>query len=216
MEDFTLELQEAMHFDPTGIEGMKTLAEPGGYCSDRNDVRRVSFIVHGFLGEDDINGHGVAAARWYPLLREAYPELAHLSLSEMLVRLGLRAHHVRSLLSNQDKLLQFLEYWSGLAEMTRQHIALGLRAAAFDKLYAPNQDVTTPEGLRLWLDTLTATEMDSTHWYGTRCSSFGGMCKGQSGRRMENQYTGHTFRAFVRDGNGQAECLSFAPWGLRR
>ena len=115
---------------------------------------------------------------------------------------------MRSLLSNQDKLLQFLEYWSGRAEMTRQHIALGLRAAAFDKLYAPNQDVTTPEGLRLWLDTLTATEKDSTHWNGTRCSSFGGMCKAQSGRRMENLYTGHTFRAFVRDGNRQADCLS--------
>ena len=60
-------------------------------------------------------------------------------------------------------MLQFLEYWSGLTELTRQHIALGLRAAAFDKMYAPNQDVTTPEGLRLWLDTLTATGMDSTH-----------------------------------------------------
>ena len=34
------------------------------------------------------------------------------------------------------------------------------------------------------------------------------MCKAQSGRRMENLYTGHTFRAFVRDGNRQADCLS--------
>ena len=194
MEDFTLELQEAMHFDPTGIEGMKTLAEPGGYCSDRNEVRRVSFIVHGFLGEDERRGHGAAAARWYPLLCEAYPELVHLSLSAMLVRLGLRAHYVRPLPSNEDKLLQFLEYWSGHAEMTRQHIALGLRVAAFDKLYAPNQDVTTPEGLRLWLDTLTATEKNSTHWNGTRCSSFGRMCMAQSGRRFENQYTGHLSR----------------------
>ena len=187
---------------------MKTFAEPGGYCSDRNEERRVSFIVHGFLGEDKRRGHGAAAARWYPLLREACPELVHLSLSAMLVRLGLRAHYVRSLPSNANKLLQFSEYWSGIAEMTRQHIALGLRAAAFDKLYAPNQDVITPEGLRLWLDTLTATEMDSTHWNGTRCSSFGGMCKAQSGRRMENLYTLHTFRAFVRDGNRQADCLS--------
>ena len=84
---------------------MKTLPEPADYCSDPNEVRRVRSIVNGFLGEDECRGHGVAAARWYPLLREAYPELAHLSLSEMLVRLGLRAHHVRSLLGNQDKLL---------------------------------------------------------------------------------------------------------------
>ena len=140
MEDFTSELQEAMHFDPTGIEGMKTLPELVDYCSDPNEVRRVRSLVNGFLGEDDINGHGVAAARWYPLLREAYPELVHLSLSAMLVRLGLRAHYVQSLQSNEDKLLQFLEYWSGLAEMTRQHIALGLRAAAF------RQDVRAQPG----------------------------------------------------------------------
>ena len=181
---------------------------PGAYSLDRNEVLRLSRIVRGFLGTDKCRGHGAAAARWYPLLCEAYPELAHLSLSAMLVRFGLRVHYVRSLPSNADKLLQFLEYWSGIAEMMWQRIALGLRAAAFDKLYAPNQDVTTPEGLRLWLDTLTATEMDSTHWNGNRCSSFGGMCKAQSGRRIENQYTRHTFRAFVRDGNRQADCLS--------
>ena len=67
VEDFTLELQEAMHFDPTGIEGMKTLPEPVDYCSDPNEVRRVRSIVNGFLDEDECRGHGAAAARWYPL-----------------------------------------------------------------------------------------------------------------------------------------------------
>ena len=34
------------------------------------------------------------------------------------------------------------------------------------------------------------------------------MCKAQSGRREENLYMVNTFRAFVRDGNRQADCLS--------
>ena len=34
------------------------------------------------------------------------------------------------------------------------------------------------------------------------------MCKAQSGRRMDNLYTGHTFQAFVRDGKREADCLS--------
>ena len=50
------------------------------------------------------------------------------------------------------------------------------KRVALDIAYSQNHDMTSPQGLRPFLDCLTATRQGGMHWWGTKCSSFVSLC----------------------------------------
>ena len=76
-----------------------------------------------------------------------------------------------------------------------------LQALALDKVYHKDHDMTTGVGLRCWLDAVAECNFDAGLWFGTRCSSFVGLCRHQHGRSSGNGYWGHRKKLFVMSGN---------------
>jgi hypothetical protein len=76
-----------------------------------------------------------------------------------------------------------------------------LYAAAFDIAYHNDHNMCTAVGLRCWLDAVAECRQSAALWFGTQCSSFGGMCRSGHMRSPKNGYWGHREKAFVRVGN---------------
>ena len=83
------------------------------------------------------------------------------------------------------------------------------KRVALDIAYSQNHDMTSPQGLRPFLDCLTATRQGGMHWWGTKCSSFVSLCSSIAQRLDWNNYFGDTSRRFVSEGNMQAEVTAF-------
>lgn len=90
-------------------------------------------------------------------IASAFPELAGYSVEEMLLRLILRVYSVRELNAGAGQLYHVTEHWAGTAMLTLKHIEAGYKCAAFDKVYTVASDCLTGQGLRYWLDGLSAT-----------------------------------------------------------
>ena len=76
-----------------------------------------------------------------------------------------------------------------------------LRALALDKVYHKDHDMMTGVGLRCWLDAVAECNYGAGNWFGTRCSSFVGLCRNGHGRSLSNGYWGHRKKSFVQAGN---------------
>ena len=160
--------------------------------------------IRAFLTLDRERG-GVAARDWEALLVAAYPEWVGKGVENMLLSLVARCHanRQRGLASTQC-----LEYWAGVARLTREHLRKGMVCRRFDKNYSSAHDCLDPRGLRLWLEELCRSAPKCLAWNGTQCSSFVPLCLSNSKRRPENNYLGDESRLFVRVGNGQMRVLS--------
>jgi hypothetical protein len=100
--------------------------------------------------------------------------------------------------------LDYIEYFSGQAELSKSGIRFGLEGRSFDYIYTAEHDALSRRSLRLFLAALTGTKPLSLTWFGTVCSSFTVLCRAQSLRQESNGYEGDTNRAFVQIGNGLA------------
>ncbi len=76
-----------------------------------------------------------------------------------------------------------------------------LHGLAFDKEYHKDHDMTTAVGLRCWLDAVAECKYDAGLWFGTKCSSFVGLCRHGHGRSPKNRYWGNRKKGFVWTGN---------------
>ena len=146
-----------------------------------------------WLQYDAVNNNSRAASLWSSVLLKCYPWFAGHSLRFMLV----------SLLFNQSNYhgLDFIEFSSGRGNLSCELLRQGLVGAAFDIANEDCHDCLTSQGLRLWLDALTATGRAALTWWGTECSSFVILCKCQSCREVSNDFLGDESRPFVRRGN---------------
>ena len=100
--------------------------------------------------------------------------------------------------------LDYIEYFSGQAELSNRRLDLVLKAEALTNTYTSEHDVLSRRGLRLFLAALAGTRFGSLTWFGTECSSFTVLCRAQSLRQASNNYEGDTNRKFVAIGNGLA------------
>ena len=148
---------------------------------------------------------GLAKRHWAKLIRRAYPELKCETLENMLVNLVVRAYLIRHtlLLTRPARLHDFIEYCSGQGNLTLECLKSFLKGLAFDRLYSKDHDMCTGLGLRCWLDALAECNFQALAWFGTRCSSWVGLCRRQHGRKAANGYWGNREKSFVRTGNLQ-------------
>ena len=163
--------------------------------------------IQEFLRQDSADHGGRAMQRWTAMISKAYPELSCDCLPDMLLRLLARCLQIRSA-SSTGGTYHFIEFCSGQAQVTFQLLKMGLVGLAFDKAYSDDHDMTTPAGLRLWIDKLSQTKYNSLNWFGTTCSPFVSLCKAQSKRHADNEYLGDGSKMFVRIGNLQMEVTS--------
>lgn len=161
--------------------------------------------VLNFLEYDSGSG-GIATTQWPDLIAFAYPGLARLTLVDQIMSL------VQRMLFNwtrPQELFDFAEYCAGHGRMTVEMMRTSFKGVALDIAYSQEHDMTTPQGLRLFLDCLTATRQGGMHWWGTKCSSFVSLCSSIAQRLDWNNYFGDTSRRFVSEGNMQAEVTAF-------
>ena len=166
----------------------------------------VRVLVQAFLSAEA----GLAKRHWPKFIGRAYPELKHETLENMLVSLVVRAYMIRHmlLLTRPARLHDFIEYCSGQGNLTLECLKAFLNGLAFDRLYSEDHDMCTGIGLRCWLDALAECKFQALVWFGTRCSSWVGMCRQQHGRKASNGYWGNRARSFVRVGNVQMVATS--------
>ena len=168
-----------------------------------------------FLAFDTESG-GEAAATWQPIIERAYPQLSNYSLHGKLWLLCVRT--LRNRVEHEPKAHQCIDFFSGDAFLSLGHVELGLRCARFDFLYGEAHDCLKNEGERAYLDAVTYTEEKCLCWFGTKCSSFLGLCRKQSDRRESNGWVGNIHRPFVSEGNGMMHMSSlcyFLAWATK-
>lgn len=189
-------------------------------AADECDAQLVATVraqIQAFLRMDFENGE-VAVDNWPRLLRAAYPPQGPQwrgagcqplalprgkDLEEMLLVLVMRTYRNRAMPGGQCRRVSSIEYFSGLAALTRAHLARGLQASRFDKVHGEHHDCLTPLGLAGWLDENAFTVEHALEWLGTQCSSWVVVCRCQSQRTSANGFWGNTGREFVRKGNEQ-------------
>ena len=98
-------------------------------------------------------------------------------------------------------LLDFIEFYGGVGNLSRELLLRCLNGATFDTMYRPVDHDCLGQGFRLWLDALCSTCEGALVWLGTQCSSFVALCASVSKRRLENQWMGDNGREFVQVGN---------------
>ena len=141
------------------------------------------------------------AKSWTPMLEQTFPWMESMQLQDMLFALVLRTLHNRHMGTCS---LDYIEYFSGQAELSKSAVRFGLEGRSFDYTYTSEHDVLSRRGLRLFLAALAGTRFGSLTWFGTECSSFTVLCRAQSLRQASNNYEGDTNRKFVAIGNGLA------------
>ena len=139
---------------------------------------------------------------WQKFLRLAYPELKANSLQDAMVKLVIRCWHLRSS-ARPFALHDFIEFCAGQGNLSVQCLKSFLHGLALDKIYHSDHDMMTRVGLRCWIDAAGETRPGAMVWFGTRCSSFVGMCRYHHNRVEANGYWGNEKHQFVRDGNMQ-------------
>jgi hypothetical protein len=111
-------------------------------------------------------------------------------LEVMLLVLVMRTYRNRGLPDFSGVQVQAIEYFAGEAAVTREHLSLGFSASRFDVEYYQRHDCLAEAGQSLWLDELAYSSAGSLQWFGTQCSSWVVMCRGQSRRSSLNGYWG--------------------------
>ena len=141
--------------------------------------------VRDFLAFDCRYG-GYASELWPELMDMAYPELRECALDCKLTYWFARVWNVRENGVNEQQLRTMIEYCSGCAQLTLQHIVAGFLTAAYDKINPSDicQDCLTKEGLRNWLDGLTATQKGAVNWLAPKCAHFLVMCAAHHKRSL--------------------------------
>ena len=161
-------------------------------------IARASQIITEFLSFDAEHFGGITDS-WTSILKITYPHLAQLHLSNILLALVERAYQNRE--AFQCGLLDFLEFYGGVGNLSRELLLRQLHGAIFDTMYHSVEHDCLGQGFRLWLDALCSTSEGALVWLGTQCSSFVMLCASVSKRCMENQWMGDTGREFVQVGN---------------
>lgn len=165
-------------------------------------MARVSAVIEEFLAFDVQHFAGMAEKSWTPILKLVYPNLAECSLQKILLALVERAHLNREKHCGRDVLLDFIEFYAGVGNLSRELLLKKLKGALFDVNYQSHwHDCLTIEGLRTWLDALCSTTDGALVWLGTQRSSFVRLCVSQSRRSLDNSWLGDTSREFVQVGN---------------
>ena len=172
-------------------------------------------LVHDITAfvELDAERGGEATTFWQPVIDQAYPHLIGTSFREKLCLLCVRT--LRNREEHKSNAYQCIEFFSGVGLLTLAHVELNLRCARFDILYGEAHDCLKSDGARAYLDALAYTTDKGLCWFGTQCSSFLGLCRGQSNRRESNGWVGDELRPFVSKGNGMMRLTSlcfFIAW----
>ena len=181
-----------------------------GRCVWQAHVQLLSDIqanVVRFLADDALHG-GRCERVWTGLLHLAFDEFRDLDLCAMILQLCGRCFFNRENAAERPALLDFIEYCSGLGNLTKALLRKQMHGACFDYLYSPNHNMLTKEGLRLFIEALAAARTNCLCWFGTACSSFVRLCSSQSCRRPENGYYGDESRPWVFSGNCMSDISS--------
>lgn len=196
--------EESVHFVRSELTKFVQASRTGA-CPN---AQRVATYGDGNSNAGRVASYGVLQA-WPELIGNAFPEMQGWLLEDMLLGLILGAWKRRA--QNATACLQFVEYFSGMGNLSKECLKAGKRGAAMDIAYSMDHDVCTSGGLRLALECLCSTEAGALTWFGTQCSSFVPLCLCQSQRRPENNYVGDETREFVRKGNhlGQVTALLY-------
>lgn len=177
--------------------------------SDQRYIAEVHACVSAFLSFDAQHHGGMAGAMWPDLMKMCYPEFSgsNWSLPAMLTALvdrccfNRQVHQGQSSSVSSAPLFQFLEFFAGSANLSRELLRNGLEGAAFDVLFRPEHDALTSSGCRLFADAIVSSAESCLAWFGTKCSSFVTICVAVSQRSSDNLYMGDQSRAFVQQGN---------------
>ena len=70
-----------------------------------------------------------------------------------------------------------------------------------DIVYHRDHNMRTHKGLRTWIDCISETKPGAMCWFGTRCSSFVGICRRHHQRCEANGFWGDRRLPFVKEGN---------------
>ena len=118
-------------------------------------MARASQIRTEFLAFD-VEHFGGMAASWTSILKIAYPHLAQLHLSDILLALVDRAYMNRVTFQCVG-LLDFIEFYGGVGNLSRELLLRHLHGAIFNTMYRPVDHDCLGQGFRLWLDALCST-----------------------------------------------------------
>ena len=181
--------------------------------SNRSYLATLVGIAADFLQFDEAHG-GRAGTIWPQLIGIAFPHLRGVTLLKSIECLLERCLCNREMsLPEEDGLLHLLDYvefCSGNAALSKALIAAGYVGASFDIQYDPVfQDMLHAFGLRLFIDAVCASRTAALMWLGTKCSSFVSLCLSLSKRYEWNSFYGDESRGWVYEGNCQCEVSCF-------
>lgn len=146
---------------------------------------------------------------WSDLMHMCFPEFGTSTcLENMLAMLVDRAMFLREH-NSSARLFQFLEFFAGSGNLSRELLARGFHGAAFDSLFCPDHDVLCSKGMRLYIDAIVSSASKCLAWFAVQCSSFVGLCVSSSRRAFSNDFMGDQSREFIRVGNALMICTAF-------
>ena len=190
---------------PIDETGHWTWGDPAAIANLRQEVHR--FVIaaaddHTGRCANHHTGHCAMTGlvdTWSQLLAGAFPEMNGWLLEDML--LGLLLHAWRNRAEKQDQCYEFVEFFAGMGNLSKECIKAGKRGVPLDICFSQHHDLCEPRGLRLALQCLCLTQSGSLTWFGTPCSSFVPLCLSQSQRTPQNNFVGDESREYVRRGN---------------
>jgi len=137
---------------------------------------------------------------WQKMLLRAFPEIPDGPLVLIFLTLVVRCWQLRRT-AKPNALHHFVEFCSGQGNLTLACLQEMLHCVATDVEYHPDQNMVTRIGLRIWVDVISETVPGAGCWWGTRCSSFVGVCRRHHKRSEANNFWGDTNLNFVNKGN---------------
>ena len=150
---------------------------------------------------------------WQKLLRKAYPELKQDTLQSIMLKLVVRSWRLKAsgrLIALHD----FIEFCAGQGNLSAECGLAMMKGLAMDVAYHSDHNMLTRLGLRCWIDAVSEAKEGAMIWFGTRCSSFVGMCRNQHHRVAANGFWGDEHYSFVRDGNMMMVTTKIESWKL--
>ena len=155
--------------------------------------------------QHDIWSGGFAARTWPKIISDACPEIADLPLSKQLLALHMCTMHNRI---TGRATSDFNEGFSGASVITLHMLKAGLSGFRFDKKLDVAHDLTTPQGLRLWLASRSLLKRGALDQYSPECGSHSIVCRNVSKRAENNAWRGNDSLPFVERGNAQLDATA--------
>jgi hypothetical protein len=168
------------------------------------DHQKVQRLVRQFLTQDNIASCGRAFGKWPILIGKAFPELEGMELSRMIVALNVFCDMNRrhAIVAGDTHALDFVEYFCGEGNLSKECIKANLPGMAFDIAQAEHHDVLDPHGFRMFVMAQCHVARHGLLWFGTQCSSFVRLCVSQSRRDPDSNFgLGNQECSFVSVGN---------------